>query len=197
MRLRRQRKKRFALKRKIGFTRPSICEALADDALRQNFRAFKIGHAKTDTVIVTKIKFREIAMQMLLRAMLVRAAHATLEHAEIALDGVRGHVATRVFLRGVFDGFVRRKVFVRTAVEVAFVSVQAALALLDNRRCAVRLGLRQTRTKSARTHQGGRQSQNEPARQNANQRDEQAIDQSWNNEAVARLESAPADRGDV
>jgi hypothetical protein len=39
---------------------------------------------------MAEVKFREIAMQMLLATMLLRAEHAALEYAEIAFDGVRG-----------------------------------------------------------------------------------------------------------
>jgi hypothetical protein len=55
---------------------------------------------------VAKIKLRKIAVQVLLFAVLIYAAHALLEHAEIALGTVGSHVAAGIFLCAVVHGFV-------------------------------------------------------------------------------------------
>ena len=67
-------------------------------------------------------------MQVLVRAMLIDALHPALEDAEIALNGVRGHVATDVFAAGVTDAFVSRDVLLGVGVEAAFVGVEGGLA---------------------------------------------------------------------
>jgi hypothetical protein len=41
------------------------------------------------TMVVAKIKFGEVALQVLFAAVLVRADHAALEHAKNTCDGVR------------------------------------------------------------------------------------------------------------
>ena len=67
------------------FTRPPIGQPLADDALKRVRRALRILDAKPRTVVVAKIKLRDVAVQMLLAAMLVDALHAALEDAENSL----------------------------------------------------------------------------------------------------------------
>ena len=75
--------------------------------------AFGIVHAQSNAIVVTEIKFGEIAMKMLLAAMLVRAFHAALEHAEIAFDGVgrddRFTLTADVFVILMIDGIVLGK----------------------------------------------------------------------------------------
>ncbi len=58
-------------------------------------------HAQLDAVIVAERKFVEVALEVLLPAVLIAAVKATLEHAKEALNRVRGHIATGVFLLGV------------------------------------------------------------------------------------------------
>ena len=84
----RQRRKRLAFSLNVGAIGPSIGEALANDALGQFVSALSVIHAKRNAVVMTEIKFRQITVQMLLGAMLVRPAHAALEHGEVAFDCV-------------------------------------------------------------------------------------------------------------
>ncbi len=63
--------KRFAAYLKSGSVRPSISQALADDASGQGLGAAAVVNAKRSAVVVAEIKFRQIAMQMLFAAMLV------------------------------------------------------------------------------------------------------------------------------
>jgi hypothetical protein len=75
-----QRRKRRALKWNVFLVRPSIGEALSNDALSQLIGAAGIVNAQRDTVVIAEIKFSQIAVLMLFRAMLVGAAHTALEH---------------------------------------------------------------------------------------------------------------------
>ena len=61
--------------------------------------------------------------------MLIGAAHTALEDREVALDRVRGHVATGILFAAVNDGFMRAELFADALIEIAFVGMQAALAL--------------------------------------------------------------------
>ena len=65
-----------------------VGEALADDALQQRVGAVAVIAAKSLTVGVAEVKFSQIAVQVLLLAVLVDALHPALEDAEIAFDGV-------------------------------------------------------------------------------------------------------------
>ena len=71
--------KRFAAWLQSGLVRPSIGQALANDAFA-SFAARSIVNAERSAVVVAEIKLRKIAVQMLLGAMLIHAAHAALEH---------------------------------------------------------------------------------------------------------------------
>lgn len=75
----RQRLNRPACLLKSGFVRPPIREALAGSTFHGKGSTFAIVKAKLGAVIKTKIVFGEIAMQMLLAAMLIDAAHTALE----------------------------------------------------------------------------------------------------------------------
>ena len=58
------------------------------DTTQEGVSASHVIHAKGNAVVIAEIKLSEIAVQMLLAAMLVGAFHAALEDAEIVLDGV-------------------------------------------------------------------------------------------------------------
>src|SRR3954454_17442157 len=55
----RQRTKRWASKRNDGLVRPSIGEALANDAFGELFGALAIVHAKRGAVVIAEVKFRQ------------------------------------------------------------------------------------------------------------------------------------------
>ncbi len=61
-----------------------IGEALAFGGANSRDHADIITETKRLKVIVTKVELREIAMQMLLAAMLIYAAHSTLENQKVA-----------------------------------------------------------------------------------------------------------------
>ena len=71
-----------------------------------SFARFAIVDAERGAVIVAEIKLRQIAVQVLLAAVLVDAAHSTLEHREVAFDRIGRDVAAHVFFGRVLDGFV-------------------------------------------------------------------------------------------
>src|SRR5204863_6937706 len=75
-----QRRKRRALSLNVFAVRPSIRQALDNNALSEFVRALRIVHAKRNAVVMAEIEFRQITVQMLFSAVLVGAAHATLEN---------------------------------------------------------------------------------------------------------------------
>ena len=97
------------LKLKPRLVRLMIGEALALTASYRCDSAVGVIEPKRGTIIVAEIKFRQITVQMLLGTVLIHAAHAAFENREIAFDCIGRHVAARIFLRGVIDGFVRGK----------------------------------------------------------------------------------------
>ena len=62
--------------------------------------------------------------EVLLAAMLVDPGHPTLEDAKEALNRVRGHITTGIFLGAVIDGLVRGEFSAHSRVERAFIGVQ-------------------------------------------------------------------------
>lgn len=64
----------------------AICEPLADDALQRFGSTRIIAVTERNAVAVAKIVLRQIAVQVLLTAMLVDALHAALENRVVALD---------------------------------------------------------------------------------------------------------------
>ena len=65
-----------------------IGEPLADDALNGARGTLYVIYAQPDAVAIAEIELRQIAVQMLLAAMLVDALHAALEDRVVAFDGV-------------------------------------------------------------------------------------------------------------
>src|SRR3546814_7994323 len=76
---------------------PPIGDALSSDTLQGNIGALSIFNTAGAAVGVTEIKLRQIAVQMLLAAMLVDAAHPTFEDREKAFNGVGVDIATDIF----------------------------------------------------------------------------------------------------
>ena len=75
----RQRRKRATWRLKSASVRPPIRETLASRTLHSKRGTFAIVEAKFNAVIETEIIFGKVAMQMLLAAVLINAAHAALE----------------------------------------------------------------------------------------------------------------------
>ena len=81
--------------------RHSIGQPLSNDALQRRLGPLDVAAAQRDPVIVPKIELGNVAMQVLLGAMLIDALHAALEDAVIVLDGVRVDLAADVLLGAV------------------------------------------------------------------------------------------------
>jgi hypothetical protein len=108
--------------------RRPIGQPLPDDALQRSFGAFHVIYAETHAVAIAEIKFREIAVQMFLAAMLVDADHAALEDGEEAFRGVSVDLAPHIFAEPVFNSFVARKLLSNLAIIGAFVGHDRSLA---------------------------------------------------------------------
>jgi len=76
----------------LGRTNPPICETLACCTGNGDFCTTLIVYAKADAVGVAESELIQIALQVLLAAMLIHTNHAALEDAEKAFDAVGGHM---------------------------------------------------------------------------------------------------------
>jgi hypothetical protein len=65
---------------RLRWTSRFICNSLAVAALDRTIRALRVVNALGNTVRIAKIKFRDVAVQVLLAAVLINAFHATLEN---------------------------------------------------------------------------------------------------------------------
>src|SRR5579863_1932811 len=111
-----------------GFVRPSIGEALADDAFQQSSGALFVVNAKRRTLIVAEIKFSKIALQVLLADVVIGADDAALEDGEISFNAIGMSVAANVFISAVIYRFVAVKLFARMVVLSPFVRHQRRFA---------------------------------------------------------------------
>src|SRR4051794_19051219 len=71
-----------------GAVNPPIGQALADHAQQRCISTRRVVHAQSDAVGVAELELREVAVQVLLAAVLVDACHSALEQAERSFDGV-------------------------------------------------------------------------------------------------------------
>ena len=69
-------------------TSRSIGQTLALDAIQGFGCPLLIVNAEPDAVVVAEVELRQVAVQVLFLAVLIDAAHPSLEHAEVAFDGV-------------------------------------------------------------------------------------------------------------
>ena len=106
-----------------------VGQSLSDDALNGPFGSLNVVYAQPDPIGIAEIELREIAVQMLLFAVLVDAFHATLENRVVALDGVGVDVAANVFVNGVVDGFMAGKFPSDPRVPTGIVRHQRRVAL--------------------------------------------------------------------
>lgn len=63
-------------------------DALPDHAPQQIVGALLVVHLERDAVVVSEIKFGQVAVQVFPVAVLVHASHAPIEHTEEAFNGV-------------------------------------------------------------------------------------------------------------
>ena len=85
----------------------STGERLVDDAFDHPGRTGLIVHAFGDTIIVAKIKFRKVAVQMLLADVMVSANNAALQDREMVLNGVGvPDLGADILVGAVIDGLM-------------------------------------------------------------------------------------------
>jgi hypothetical protein len=84
-------------------TNCSVGQPTASGALQGTLGAHHIIDPQLDPVGVPEIELGQVAMEMVLPAMLVDAEHPALEDREEPFDAVGGHVATGVLLGGMID----------------------------------------------------------------------------------------------
>ena len=81
-----------------GFVRPSISQALADDALEQFAGAFGIANAKRRACVVSEIELGQIHRQMFMADMVIHAVDPALEDRKVILGCVHMRIAANIFL---------------------------------------------------------------------------------------------------
>jgi hypothetical protein len=100
----------------FSLTSRFVGQPLAFDALQGAVAARDVANAKRNAVVVTKIKLGQIAVKMLLAAVLVDTDHAALEDVVVAFNGVGGDespgrtIAIGIFLAGVVNFAVSREI---------------------------------------------------------------------------------------
>src|SRR5476649_2336447 len=82
----------------LGCVSPPIRQALSSNTLQGHIGAHIVGIAQLNAVVHAEIELCQIALQMLLAAMLVSANHAALEHRKEAFQRVRVDAIADVFL---------------------------------------------------------------------------------------------------
>ncbi len=103
-------------------------EALALTTSYRSNSADSVIIPKRGTVVIAEVKFREIAVQMFLGAVLVDALHAALENREEAFDRIGVNITTHIFAARMSHGFRSREVFSNFDVVFAFIGMQARFA---------------------------------------------------------------------
>jgi hypothetical protein len=73
-----------------------IGQSLSHDRLNGALGAFNVIAAELHSIVMPEVKFCKIPMQVLFLAILIGAAHAALENAEIALGAVGVNVAASI-----------------------------------------------------------------------------------------------------
>ena len=99
----------------------SVGKALPDDALQCPIGAREIVHAERLAGIVSEIELGEVAVQMLLGAVLIDANHPALEDAKDAFDGVGVDGVAHVLADRMLHGAVLGEELIGIAVQSAFV----------------------------------------------------------------------------
>ena len=98
-----------------------IGKSLADDTLQQAIGAVCIVATQSLTVGVAEFKFSQVAVQVVLVAILIDSAHTALEDAKISLDGVGGNVTAHVFAAPIGNELVRCVLLGYRSIEAAFI----------------------------------------------------------------------------
>ncbi len=99
----------------------AISEALANDTNQSNLGPGYVVNAKANPVIIAEVEFADVAVQMGLRAVLVDALHAALEHAVKAFNGVCVNVAAHILFGAMCGEGVASKVRAYPRILASFV----------------------------------------------------------------------------
>jgi len=93
---------------------------------------FYVIYAEPNAIAIAEIKLSEIAVQVLLAAMLIDALHAALEDRIVVLDGIGADDAlaliAHIFIIAVLDGIVAREPPAYVVIMARFVGHQRAFA---------------------------------------------------------------------
>src|SRR5438105_13923993 len=85
-------------------------------------------HAQSNSVIVPKMKFSQVTMQVPLTAMLIDSFHTALEYVEISFRCICMHFVTDVFLCFVIDDAVLSKFASNSHIVNCFIRHQSRLS---------------------------------------------------------------------
>jgi hypothetical protein len=106
-----------------------IGEPLANDTLHDPSGTLYVIYAEPDTIAIPEIKLRQLAVQMLLTAMLIDALHSALEDRIVALDRISVDVAVAdIFVGAVLDGFVAGEPLTDVLVVTSLIGHQRGFA---------------------------------------------------------------------
>ncbi len=101
-----------------------ISHPLSNNALHRPNGSFGIRNIKLCPLIVPEVEFSKVALQMMLRHMVIGASDATLEGREVRLDTIGVRVTANIFLNAVVDGLMPGKITVHVAVLACVISDQ-------------------------------------------------------------------------
>src|SRR5687768_3473755 len=99
-----------------GRVSPPVGEPLADHAQQRRVGTRQIIHSECNTMIVTEVELGQIAVEMLLSAVLVDTLHAALEGAEEASKRVGMRVAANILTGRVVHGLMVRELLTQLCV---------------------------------------------------------------------------------
>ena len=109
----------------------SIGEPLANDTLEHRIGAVRVVVAEGDTVAVAEIELCQIALQMLLAAMLVDATHPALEDRKEAFDRIGMDAAASVLAALVVDAQVVGEFLAGGLVPARLIGEEVTLRMLQ------------------------------------------------------------------
>ena|SRR6202035_1211619 len=95
----------------LRFARYPIGQALVADSLQGVRGTFRIFDAKSRTIVIAKVEFGEIAVQVIAAPMLIYASHAAFEHREEAFNGIGIGISAHVLASAAVDRSMLRRAF--------------------------------------------------------------------------------------
>src|SRR5690606_34565192 len=109
---------------------------LSLDTFQGNISPLSVSKFKSSSVVVSKIKFTQVSLQVLLADMVIRPFQPTLEDSEVTLNGVCVDVTTDILTDSVPDNIVPSELATNQGVLTSLVGHQAAVC------CHLRLDIR-------------------------------------------------------